>query len=354
MRLCSEQQLHHQRDRQQAQKRADKHAGGGGRLVGAVLVAQDRRVGGDGHTQKHGQHAQCKFIRQHVPQHGIRQQRHGRQLERGQRVDPPASEDLLKAHLRKRAAHDQHDDGACDIADIFDGLVQQRGRLPAGQIDRECRKRRRDARLPQHLPLKPEARRAAHQTCAVAPAEELEKQHEDRDVKRRAAAKQRLDDGIAEKAGVGEDEHEPVQPALRVPDAQQPHGREAQGDQRKIDQRDQPRQPERLPGREQALPRQCGGEDLHGVCNVYDERRELFVALRVHHAALCGAKAAGHAEKQHDHPPAQGENIHPARSFLLRRDLVYSGLFLIFANARGYFAGVGLILRMTTALCSAS
>ena len=114
------------------------------------------------------------------------------------------------------------------------------------------------------------------------------------------------------------------------------------------------RQPERLPGREQALPRQCGGEDLHGVCNVYDERRELFVALRVHHAALCGAKAAGHAEKQHDHPPAQGENIHPARSFLLRRDLVYSGLFLIFANARGYFAGVGLILRMTTALCSAS
>lgn len=190
------------------------------------------------------------------------------------------------------------------------------GRLPAGQIDRECRKRRRDARLPQHLPLKPEARRAAHQTCAVAPAEELEKQHEDRDVKRRAAAKQRLDDGIAEKAGVGEDEHEPVQPALRVPDAQQPHGREAQGDQRKIDQRDQPRQPERLPGREQALPRQCGGEDLHGVCNVYDERRELFVALRVHHAALCGAKAAGHAEKQHDHPPAQGENIHPARSFL--------------------------------------
>ena len=162
--------------------------------------------------------------------------------------------------------------------------------------------------------MEPEPLLAADETCAVAPAEKLEKQHVQRHIECRLIAQQGFHDRIAEKAGVGENEHEAVHAALLLRHAQQLRHGEAQKDQRRIDQHNDPRQPQRLPVGEHMLAGQGGSEDLHGVGHVHDKAGELFVALHVHDPRLRREKAHRDAEEQNGHLLRKPGKIHARTS----------------------------------------
>ena len=238
-----------------------------------------------------------------------RRQQHGNADAPGQcirRADEQRHSGVDHAALREGQVHTKV--GGIGVAAAAGGaklLVVQPGHGRS-----KCRQRRNDARLPQHPPVKMEPRLAADEAHAVAPAEDLEKQHVQRHIKCCLIAEQGFHDRIAEEARVRKNEHEAVYALLLLRHAQKLRHGEAQDDQRCIDRQNDPRQPQRLPVGEHMLAGQGRGKDLHGVGHVHDEAGELFVALHVHDLRLCRNEARRHAEKQDDHLLTQSGKVH--------------------------------------------